>query len=418
MLKTISGEADDPITSPPLQVKSHPCLVSLGRFMSEMRHGSLNTMSCVRPMDSPWSWRAFIMASVLVLLSSFVPASAYAKQAVSEKVVQFLKDGEELASHNHFAEAEVKFKQAQLLEPRNIEVLSDLAKVEGRLGEYSESAELFAEVVRLSPKIANNHLNYAIALADSQNLKAALDETNVAIRLAPQLPAAHRNAARILIDLGQPDKARDEFKIALRLAPTDPDTFYYWALLEHDEHNLPREQELLKNLVRLRPEQAKAWFLLARNAEEQSDDALAISSYRRALEIDPNNGEVMYRLSRLLRKSNPAEAQSLQKSFLEGRKNDATLEQAKSLGNKAYVASAAHDWHRSITLLQQALDVCGNCSIAAGLHKNLGLSFCQSGNTTEGENELRESLAINPNDRDAVKALQLLSTFKEGPPPK
>jgi len=46
--------------------------------------------------------------------------------------------------------------------------------------------------------------------------------------------------------------------------------------------------------------------------------------------------------------------------------------------------------------------------VAAALHRNLGLALCQSGNLQEGKQELQQALELDPNDRDAETALNML----------
>jgi tetratricopeptide (TPR) repeat protein len=110
-----------------------------------------------------------------------------------------------------------------------------------------------------------------------------------------------------------------------------------------------------------------------------------------------------------VKRQDPAEARKLMQRFTAVRDEDARLDSVKSLGNRAYTASQSKDWPEAISLLRQALSACSNCSVAAGLHRNLGLALCESGNLQEGKQELQEALELDPNDRDAEAALRMLT---------
>jgi Flp pilus assembly protein TadD len=84
------------------------------------------------------------------------------------------------------------------------------------------------------------------------------------------------------------------------------------------------------------------------------------------------------------------------------------LDESKSLGNEAYVAAKKLDWPGAIQLFRKAIETCGDCGVAAGLHKDLGLVLCRNGNIGEGRSELKIALKLNPNDPDIVKSLAIL----------
>jgi tetratricopeptide (TPR) repeat protein len=359
---------------------------------------------------------SFLLSSrmIALLIATSLPALCFAQipkeetSADTARARQLLLDGQELASQGRIAEAETPLLQAASLSPKEIDVLTLLAKVQGRLGEHAEAVALFRRVVAMRPRVAENHLNLAIALADSGQLPAALAETSAALALAPRSASVHLNRARILADLHRNQEAQSEFALASKLDPENPETLYYWALLEHDEAHLAKETELLQRLVKLRPESDRDFFFLGRSLSEQSRHDEAIVALRRAVELNPHAGDALYMLAMEVKRQDPAEARSLMRRFTAVRDEDARLDSVKTLGNRAYTASQSKDWPEAIRLLRQALSECGECSVAAGLHRNLGLALCESGNLREGEAELRATLALDPGDRDAAAALGML----------
>jgi tetratricopeptide (TPR) repeat protein len=87
---------------------------------------------------------------------------------------------------------------------------------------------------------------------------------------------------------------------------------------------------------------------------------------------------------------------------------NSVLDQAKALANEAFHAFTVQDWREAIRLFSEAVETCGDCEIESTLHRNLGLTLCREGQIERGAEELRKALALNPEDRDAAKALEMI----------
>jgi tetratricopeptide (TPR) repeat protein len=320
-----------------------------------------------------------------------------------------LQDGLALARQGRLAEAGSLLQQAQALEPANTQVLTALAQVKGRTGDLPGAIQLLRQVAQALPNSTDAHVNLAVALADQGELQGALAETGKALALAPQLASAHLNRARLLADLHRGPEARAEFVVAARLAPGDPDCFYYWAVLERDAGDAAKESVLLRKVVKLQPENSKAYELLGDSLAAQAKQSEAISAWRSALAIDPNSTAALYSLSRSLQRTDPAEAKRLRDRFAAIQQQQKKIDAVKSLGNQAYVAMGERKDAEAIQLFKQAIEQCGGCEIAAGLHKDLGLALCRTGDVAAGKQELQTALKLNPDDPDVVKALSLLN---------
>jgi tetratricopeptide (TPR) repeat protein len=359
-----------------------------------------------------------LFTASLVLLSltlgaGLMPAAGQSRpttrRSASSPIDQLMKEGRDLAAQGRFAEAEVPLKQAAELAPENYPLLTLLGKVEGRLGKQADAIALFRRVVSGQPKMADAHVNLAIALADAGHLEEALNETSTAISLSPKLASAHLNRARLLADLHRPEEAEKEFIAAHQLDPDNPDCLFYWALLEKDRGNLEKQTSLFQQLVRLQPDNQKALLLLAQSLQRERKDAETIAVLRQILKLNPDSENALYMLSMELRRTDPEESKKLQQEFAAQKRKEADLAQVKSLGNEAYQAANKQDWPEAIRILKKALESCQDCEVAAALHKNLGLALCSNGNLDEGKQELQEALKLNPNDADIVKALNVVA---------
>ncbi len=326
-----------------------------------------------------------------------------------------MEQGIEEAAQGRLAEADVTLERAEKLAPDDARVLASLGKVKARVGEVEPAISLFRHVATLQPRSAEAHLDLAVALADARHLDEALAQILRAQELSPGLAAAHLNHARILADLHRTADAEPEFAKAANLAPSNPDCFFYWALLEREKGNYVKESSLLKALVMLQPRNDTAWVLLGNSLAYQSKQPEAIASWREALTINPHSSQAVYKLSRALRASDPAEAKRLEEDFAALRQSSETLEGIKALGNQAYTAMQAKDWTTAIATFKQAIDRCGDCAVSGTLHKDLGLAYGNSGLLQEGKAELEIALQLNPQDPDIARALAVLSQKTPAP---
>ncbi len=357
--------------------------------------------------------RAFALIVVCCALNLGSISLTVAEPAATSS--ELLEQAQKLLSAGKLAEAELVLDRAEKLAPSDLVILTLDAKVKGRLGEYSSAVTLFKRVIHLTPKSAQAHVDLAIALADSGDLESALAETATAISIAPGLAIAHLNRARILDDMKRDREAGDEFALAGRLAPGNPDCYFYWSFAEREQGNFARESELLQKVVKLEPGNVKAHIMLANSLLDQNRNAEAVAELRISLAIDPNSAKATYKLSRALLTSDPEESKRLRDQFarLKAQEQDPVIDQAKAIANQAFHAFTVQDWRESIRLFSEAIETCGDCEIESALHRNLGLTLCRDDQIERGAEELRKALALNPEDRDAAKALEMIRVMNK-----
>jgi tetratricopeptide (TPR) repeat protein len=331
-------------------------------------------------------------SSMLVIAAETAPTSS-----------ELLEQGQKLLEAGKLAEAELVLDRAEKLAPSDAVILTLDARVKGRLGETSTAVALLRRVIRLTPQSAQSHVDLAIALADSGDLNSALAETTTAISIAPTLAIAHLNRARILSDLKQDREAGSEFASAARLAPDNPDCYFYWSFAERVQGNVTKETELLREVVKLQPGNVRAHIMLASSLQNQGRTADAIPELRIAL----------YKLSRALHTTDPEESMRLRGQFDRLKAQNSVVDQAKEQANEAFRAFKVQDWRESVRLFSEALETCGDCEIEGALHRDLGLTLCRDGQIERGAEELRKALALNPEDRDAAKALDAIRVFDQ-----
>jgi tetratricopeptide (TPR) repeat protein len=349
------------------------------------------------------------VVALLFVCCAFSPRTIFAAAPqVAPTSSDLLVQGRKLLEAGKLAEAELVLDRAAELAPSDSVILTLDGRVKGRLGEYASAVSLLKRVTKLTPQSAPSHVDLAIALADSGDLNSAVAETGTAISLAPHLAIAHLNRARILSDMKKDLEARDEFAAAVRLAPGNPDSYFYWSLAERAQGDFTKETELLRKVVKLQPGNVKAHIMLATSLLDQNRTAEAIAELRAALAIDPNSAKAIYKLSSALRTTHPEESKRLRDQFDRLKAQNAIVDQAKALANEAFHEFTVQDWRESVRLFSEALETCGDCEIESTLHRDLGLTLCRDGQIERGAEELHKALALNPEDRDAAKALEAI----------
>ena len=250
------------------------------------------------------------------VLGNCIPVSAAQQSAEHGSSARDLfQEGEALVRQGRLAEAGAVLDRAESLSPTDVEMLTLLGKIKGRLGQFPEAVTLFQWVIQLSPNSAEAHINLAIAFSDAGALPKALEDTSRSLVIDPNLATAHLNRGRILDDLRREREAAAEFAVARRFAPNDPDVYYYWSFVEHAEGHFAKESDLLQQAVKLEPQNEKAFILLATSLLDQSRKPEAVVALRDALAINPKSTEATYMLWRVLLKSDPAESKRMQKQF-------------------------------------------------------------------------------------------------------
>jgi Flp pilus assembly protein TadD len=135
-----------------------------------------------------------------------------------------------------------------------------------RLGRPGEAVPLLRDAVRTDPSHVPVRLSLALALQQTQQREAALEELNTAVRVDPQSAEAHAGLAIALHQQGKPQDAIVHYREA----------------------------------IRLKPDSVEAMSNLALALQEIGDSAAAISQFQRAIELQPRSVPLRMNLGQLL----------------------------------------------------------------------------------------------------------------------
>lgn len=216
--------------------------------------------------DLPLAW--WSLGQVLESLGRWVEASRAYEQAAqlrsSDAHVQ--RDyGRALVKVGRLEEAVRRLRRAASLAPRSAECQDLLGLAYHASGRRAEARMAYRRAIELDPTRASAHHHLGLLLAERGDIQPALEHLRQATELAPERPIYHRELARASL--------RAKHVALARLAAS--------RALEHD------------------PDDPVAHLVMGWTHEMAGDRSASVTSYRRALDLDPHLSGPYYKLARL-----------------------------------------------------------------------------------------------------------------------
>ncbi|MBC8105642.1 MAG: tetratricopeptide repeat protein [Anaerolineae bacterium] len=174
--------------------------------------------------------------------------------------------GHALRSLNRLDESATQYDRAIQIQPSYALAHINLGAIRRVQGRPRDAVEHFRTALRIEPRQIGGWMNLGNALRDLNELGDALDAYQKASALDPKLADARGAAATTLAALGRVSEAQLNFTAALRLAPNHLPTLVNFGMM----------------------------------LRGQNDFDGAIDCFRKALALDPGNGEAHERLGRAL----------------------------------------------------------------------------------------------------------------------
>ena len=178
-------------------------------------------------------------------------------------------------------------ESADKLDPHNINILIDLAAVKYLLGDYTDSAKDYKQILEEHPKDADALYGRGISYAGMGKNQEAIADFEGVIKLKPRYDKAYRQMCTAYLALNQADKAESTITNAMKACGADADLYFSRALSRYQIGNKESALEDYNEAIRLSPDRKEYYndrgFVqmdLGRLEEARKD-------FNRALEIDP-----------------------------------------------------------------------------------------------------------------------------------
>lgn len=201
-----------------------------------------------------------------------------------------------LAMQGRITESVEPFTKAAALDPKNPELLGNLAKAQHESSLYVEAVKTYEKLNRLIPNNAQILTDMGTSYAKLKDYDKAFSLYDKAIDLQPQYFLVWSNRGNLLADLSFSSEAIDSYQKALELNPNYPEvwTNYGNALFDlgrFDEAKFAHEKALTLN-----PHYAEAWSNYGNTLLELNLGEEAYESYQKAYSLKPLHPYLMGQL--------------------------------------------------------------------------------------------------------------------------
>lgn len=169
-----------------------------------------------------------------------------------------------------------------------------------RQGRWTEARPFYIRALALDPALAMAHEGLGRLLVQGGQVDEGIRELEEAARLDPHSAATWSNLGLAYSRSGRPEAAIKAFQTALRKGQRGEAVIRLnLAEVLIQEGRLAQAKTELDWAVQRSPADGRAWLLRGRWAEARGDRDLAISAYRRALELAPGSTAARTALQRL-----------------------------------------------------------------------------------------------------------------------
>jgi len=199
-----------------------------------------------------------------------------------------------LCDLNRPQEAEAEFRRVHESDPRDADVLFQLALLASARGDRAESVRLLQSAAALAP--ADPYVRFHLALAYRElpdRTEAAIECLRDCIRLKPDFADAHHLLADIMKAGARFEEATAHYRDAVRLAPRDADAHTGLGDVLLRQHRLEEAIAAYRAALAIDPALAAARFNLGTAHGLAGAHDQAIGCYETALKLSPDNASAM-----------------------------------------------------------------------------------------------------------------------------
>ena len=167
------------------------------------------------------------------------------------------------------------------------------------LGKFKEAELLLRKAIELKPDYAEAHLNLGNILQSLVKFKEAAISTHKAIELKPDFVIAYLNLGNILKNLGQLEKAELCLRKAIELKPDFVDAHLNLGTILQGLSDYKDAELCIRKAIELKPDYAEAHLNLGNILKHLGQLEDAKLSYHKAIELKPDLTSANYSISTL-----------------------------------------------------------------------------------------------------------------------
>jgi tetratricopeptide (TPR) repeat protein len=171
----------------------------------------------------------------------------------------------------------------------------DLGEVKGfeeqiRTGKFAEVEPLLATYLSSHPNSWRAHYMRGYVCLRLRKISESVKELSRSLELNINNADAHKDLGQVLSVVGRYEEARRELEAARGLQPDSPEIRYDLSRILAVQDKFPQARQELEAAIRLKPNYKEAYNALGFALDALGDDAGALASYQRAIQISEKEG--------------------------------------------------------------------------------------------------------------------------------
>jgi tetratricopeptide (TPR) repeat protein len=242
-------------------------------------------------------------------------ANLYISQSRFLEALELLEEAVRTAPHypeGHYSLANVLIEQGRLeeatqhaqaalqLRPDYAEALNCLGSICLKQGRFAEAMGHYRRALGVNPAFAEAQSNLALVAATQGKYDEAVAQYEAALRLKPDLLSAHLGLAMVLEQLGRFAEGAEQWAAALKVSPS------LWVAHEQMGSLLVKQGKLAEALphfsaaVIAQPDNDRLHAQYGLALDQLGETRLALAEYRRAIQLNEKQPELLNNLSWIL----------------------------------------------------------------------------------------------------------------------
>ncbi|MEP6486750.1 tetratricopeptide repeat protein [Microcoleus vaginatus GB2-A3] len=228
--------------------------------------------------------------------------------------VGYLDEGDRLLESGNLEGAIAAYRRAIELNPDHSWSHHNLGEALGKVGKFEEAIASYRHAIELNPDFSWSYHHLGDALARQEKWKEAVVAFRRAIELNGEHFGTYCGLGQSLVNLGQLDEAIVAYEQAIHLNP-DADWIHYslaQVLQQRAQLDLegaiasyrrtlelnPDDVEAYCHLLEIQPDNLEVWLQLGKTLVKQNQWEEAIVAYRRACQLNPDSFECYWQLGK------------------------------------------------------------------------------------------------------------------------
>lgn len=310
---------------------------------------------------------------------------------------------------NDFGAAYLQTMKAQKKDPQNKDIHKNLSIYYLKTGDLPQAAGEAQIFIKLKPKSAIGHLNYAKILIKLNRTKQATKQLTLSLKFAK----SDLLSSSVLEEIGDAYVRKGTFRNAippymksLRQNPENINTMYKLANVYNELDKNAKAIKLLKYIWSNHPDYLPAALLLGKIYYKKSEPSIAESYFRKVIKKDYNNHEAIYYLALIYY----AEGNYLKASVFLKKSIIIGIDEPKIYYSLAYISYYENDFQKSYNYLKEIEQYLPNNYKYFYFLAYISLRL---GKLNEANNYYRQCVTLNSNDGTVYNNLGVINELKK-----